>query len=102
MPRYLTGILAPLLLMLSMQQFGSAALIHAKAWLAPVLVGRNLCVCRRYNCVRLDWMIEWFDSAAVDACGFAVLPAHGHTQPLTRCRVPTAALLPCADGRPHT
>ncbi len=38
MPEQLLRVAAPLLLLLALQQVGGAALIHAKAWLAPVLV----------------------------------------------------------------
>ncbi len=40
MPRQLALVVTPLLLVISLQQFGVAALIQAKAWLAPILVER--------------------------------------------------------------
>ena len=40
MPESLVRALLPVLMLLALQQFGSAGLIHLKAWLAPVLVER--------------------------------------------------------------
>lgn len=40
MPNSVVRILLPLLVLLAIQQFGSAAVTHAKAWLAPELIER--------------------------------------------------------------
>ena len=74
MSKSVLHVALPLLLLLGLQQLGSGALIHAKAWLAPLLVER-----------------AWSQSQAIG--GEPVKPwPWADTWPVARLRVPSLAV----------